>query len=115
MEGQDEQAQKAQIFRNNYQLWQGNSMTAPEKSERESGRDVAGFNFKLKLPASKDGTTLQKGGGKKGDKGKSAGSAGFRIGARDEIDDYRAAALRGRGLDCGVTSDGQFFLISVSL
>ena len=73
MEGQDEQAQKAQIFRNNYQLWQGNSMTAPEKSERESGRDVAGFNFKLKLPASKDGTTLQKGGGKKGDKGKSAG------------------------------------------
>lgn len=44
------------------------------------------------------------------DKGKRAGSAGFRVGAKDEIDDYRAAALRGQGLDAGVTSDGKLFL-----
>ncbi len=44
------------------------------------------------------------------DRGKATGSAGFRLGAKDDIDDYRAAALRGRGLDCGVTSDGQLFI-----
>ncbi len=44
-------------------------------------------------------------------KGKNTGSAGFRLGARDEIDDYRAAALRGKGLDCGVTSQGELFLM----
>jgi alkaline phosphatase D len=31
-----------------------------------------------------------------------AGKVGFRIGLQDEIPDYRAAALRGRGLDVGV-------------
>jgi len=39
------------------------------------------------------------------------GSAGFRIGIRDEIDDYRAAALRGKGLDAGIASKtGSLFL-----
>ncbi len=42
--------------------------------------------------------------------GQRPAAAGFRLGARDEIDDYRAAALRGRGLDVGVTSDGVLFL-----
>ncbi|MBI1374798.1 MAG: twin-arginine translocation pathway signal [Phycisphaera sp.] len=38
------------------------------------------------------------------------GSAGFRIGITDEIKDYRAAALRGRGLEVGVTSSGIAFI-----
>ncbi len=38
------------------------------------------------------------------------GSAGFRLGVSDEIDDYRAAALRGRGLDVGVTTSGIAFI-----
>ena len=38
------------------------------------------------------------------------GSAGFRIGARDEIADYRAAALRGRGIEAGITADGKLFI-----
>lgn len=41
--------------------------------------------------------------------GGSAGSAGFRIGIRDSIPDYRAAALRGKGLDGGVTARGRLF------
>ncbi len=44
------------------------------------------------------------------EKGKIPGSAGFRVGAKDEIPDYRAAALRGRGLDCGITTEGVLFL-----
>ncbi len=44
------------------------------------------------------------------EKGKGPGSAGFRVGAKDEIPDYRAAALRGRGLDCGITTAGVLFL-----
>ncbi|MHC5055193.1 MAG: discoidin domain-containing protein [Planctomycetota bacterium] len=39
-----------------------------------------------------------------------AGAAGFRIGIKDRIDDYRAAALRGKGLDCGVTAGGGLFI-----
>lgn len=35
---------------------------------------------------------------------RAAGSAGFRIGIRDELPDYRAAALRGRGLNVGVNA-----------
>ncbi len=38
------------------------------------------------------------------------GAAGFRIGIRDRVDDYRAAALRGKGLNCGVTADGRLFV-----
>ncbi len=45
------------------------------------------------------------------ERGSHVGSAGFRVGARDEINDYRAAALRGRGLDCGITSAGRLFLL----
>ncbi len=41
---------------------------------------------------------------------KKVGSVGIRLGSKDEIDDYRAAALRGRGLDVGITSDGVLFL-----
>ncbi len=38
------------------------------------------------------------------------GSAGFRVGAKDEIPDYRAVAVRGKGLDCGITTEGTLFL-----
>jgi hypothetical protein len=34
--------------------------------------------------------------------GNAPGTIGFRVGLRDEIEDYRAAALRGKGLDVGV-------------
>ena len=44
------------------------------------------------------------------DKGKTNGSAGFRIGIYDEIDDYRARALRGRGFNIGITTDGLMFI-----
>ncbi len=33
---------------------------------------------------------------------RAAGTVGFRIGIRDEVEDYRAAALRGKGLDVGI-------------
>ncbi len=44
------------------------------------------------------------------DGAKGAGSAGFRIGIRGEIDDYRHAALFGTGIDAGITSDGRLFI-----
>ncbi len=47
--------------------------------------------------------------GKLGD-GRAGGTAGFRLGLRDEIDDYRAAALRGSGLNVGIRSDGMLFI-----
>lgn len=37
------------------------------------------------------------------------GYVGFRVGAQDEIQDYRARAMRGKGLDAGITLDGQVF------
>lgn len=39
--------------------------------------------------------------GRAGGKGK-PGSVGFRVGMTDEIDDYRAAAMRGKGLNVGI-------------
>ncbi|MDG1889868.1 MAG: alkaline phosphatase D family protein [Verrucomicrobiota bacterium] len=38
------------------------------------------------------------------------GSAGFRIGIRDEIDDYRARCIMGKGIDIGITHDGFLFV-----
>ncbi len=45
-------------------------------------------------------------------KGKTKGSAGFRIGIHDpEIDDYRGWLIRGpKGLDAGITANGTLFL-----
>ena len=44
-------------------------------------------------------------------KGAGPGSVGFRLGVRDEIADYRAAALRGKGLDVGVDNvTGRLFI-----
>ncbi len=39
------------------------------------------------------------------------GSVGFRIGIRDELDDYRAAAVRGTGLDVGIDSQNKTLFI----
>jgi len=39
-----------------------------------------------------------------------AGSAGFRIGIRGELPDYRHAVLFGRGLDAGITTSGKLFI-----
>jgi hypothetical protein len=38
------------------------------------------------------------------------GSAGFRIGIQDEIDDYRARLIYGQGIDAGVTTSGDLFI-----
>lgn len=37
-------------------------------------------------------------------------SVGFRLGAKAEIQDYRAWALRGRGVDCGLLAGKQLFI-----
>ena len=38
------------------------------------------------------------------------GTVGFRVGIQDEIDDYRARLIRGRGINAGITSGGQLFI-----
>ena len=38
------------------------------------------------------------------------GFAGFRLGIRSEINDYRAAAIYGRGMNAGINSDGRLFI-----
>ncbi|HVW38688.1 MAG TPA: twin-arginine translocation pathway signal, partial [Pirellulales bacterium] len=38
------------------------------------------------------------------------GSAGFRIGIRGPLDDYRNALIYGQGLDAGITADGRLFI-----
>lgn len=38
------------------------------------------------------------------------GSAGVRVGIKDEIQDYRAAALRGQGLNAGITTEGVLYI-----
>ena len=39
-----------------------------------------------------------------------AGSVGFRVGITDEIDDYRARCLKGKGLDLGLNHQGILFI-----
>jgi alkaline phosphatase D len=39
-----------------------------------------------------------------------AGSVGFRLGITDEIDDYRARCLKGKGLDLGLNHQGKLFI-----
>ncbi|MCY4596116.1 MAG: alkaline phosphatase D family protein [Bryobacterales bacterium] len=38
------------------------------------------------------------------------GWAGFRIGIRGSFDDYRDSAVRGVGLNCGISADGRLFI-----
>ena len=38
------------------------------------------------------------------------GSVGFRIGIRDEINDYRARCIKGKGVDIGLSHDGLLFI-----
>ena len=49
------------------------------------------------------------------DKGKQPGNAGFLIGVVDEIDDYRARLLRGRGTFAGISSDGKLVVANKML
>jgi len=46
--------------------------------------------------------------------GEGKGSAGFRIGLRGPIDDYRHAIFFGKGLDVGFTADGGLFIGDVA-
>lgn len=39
-----------------------------------------------------------------------AGSVGFRVGITDEIDDYRARCIKGKGIDLGLNHQGQLFI-----
>lgn len=41
------------------------------------------------------------------------GFAGFRVGIKSFVDDYRARAIHGRGMNAGVTADGQLFICEV--
>ncbi|MCP4710584.1 MAG: hypothetical protein GY869_18325, partial [Planctomycetes bacterium] len=36
--------------------------------------------------------------------------AGFRVGIQGQFNDYRDSAVRGKGLDVGITTDGQLFI-----
>ena len=45
-----------------------------------------------------------------GDFGAGSGSAGFRIGVRGPLNDYRNALIFGTGLDAGITADGRLFI-----
>ena len=38
------------------------------------------------------------------------GFAGFRVGIKSPLDDYRAAAIYGRGMNAGVNADGRLFI-----
>ncbi|MCX6613442.1 MAG: hypothetical protein NTW74_21665, partial [Acidobacteria bacterium] len=38
------------------------------------------------------------------------GWVGFRTGMRGFFDDYRDTAIRGLGIDCGITADGRLFI-----
>src|SRR5690242_1787372 len=40
----------------------------------------------------------------------SEGFAGFRVGIKSFVDDYRARAIHGRGMNVGVTAEGQLFI-----
>lgn len=42
------------------------------------------------------------------------GWVGFRVGIRGSFDDYRDSAVRGVGLNCGVTADGRLFIGSAT-
>lgn len=42
--------------------------------------------------------------------GSGAGSAGFRVGIRGTLPDYRNSLIFGRGLDAGITADGGLFI-----
>ena len=72
LEGQDEQAQRAQIFRNNDQLWRGNAMVHSGKDKQPSAREGQEFNFKAPptMPPSKSGEKTKKGGKTAAGKGK---------------------------------------------
>ncbi len=49
-----------------------------------------------------------------GELGGGAGSAGFRIGVRGPLGDYRNSLLFGSGLDAGITAKGQLFVGAIS-
>lgn len=48
--------------------------------------------------------------GKLGDAPLEQGFAGFRLGIRHPMNDYRASAIYGRGMNVGINSDGRLFL-----
>lgn len=53
------------------------------------------------------------GGTEDGGKRLEGGFAGFRLGIRSFIDDYRARAIHGRGMDAGVAADGRLFISKI--
>ncbi|NQT89361.1 discoidin domain-containing protein, partial [bacterium] len=63
---------------------------------RELGEGDGGFRMSVRAGALGEKT--------------SAGWAGFRIGALGAFRDYRDSCRRGKGIDCGVTTDGALFI-----
>lgn len=66
---------------------------------RELSSRPGGFTMSVRLGRLEDST------GQLG-----PGWAGFRIGMRGHFDDYRDTAIRGIGLEAGITADGQLFI-----
>lgn len=48
--------------------------------------------------------------GKLGGKATKQGFVGFRVGIKNPMNDYRAAAIYGRGMNAGISSDGRLFI-----
>ena len=68
---------------------------------RQLGKTAKSFEIRVKLG--------------RADAGRTGGSAGFRIGIKGEIDDYRHAALFGKGLDIGITADGRNGVLEIRI
>ena len=69
LQGQDEEAQRTQIFRNNYRLQTDNGIVLSEKDKAAEAGASEAFNFKLKTPVSKSAGKDGQAGGGKGKKG----------------------------------------------
>jgi hypothetical protein len=63
---------------------------------RQLSDDAGGFTMSVRLGRS--------------DAGKQGGAAGFLIGVKSELQDYRSALLFGNGLSAGVSTDGRLFI-----
>ena len=65
---------------------------------KEIGPNVAGFKMSVRV-------------GELPGPGKGEGWVGFRLGMRGHFNDYRDTAIRGLGLEAGVSADGLLFIV----
>lgn len=81
LQGQDEEAQKTQIFRNNYRLQTDNGIVLSGKNKAAEAGAAETFNFKLKMPVSNSSGKDGQAGGGKGKKGDQKPGSGKEIDA----------------------------------